>query len=33
LRTARFVEATVQGIDLERRVVHLAARSCTTPWG
>ena len=25
LRTTRFVEATVQGIDLERRVVHLAA--------
>src|SRR3954468_4408184 len=25
LRTARFVEATVQGIDLERRVVHLSA--------
>jgi NADH:ubiquinone reductase (H+-translocating) len=24
LRTTRFVEATVQGIDLERRVVHLA---------
>jgi NADH:ubiquinone reductase (H+-translocating) len=24
LRTARFVEATVQGVDLERRVVHLA---------
>src|SRR4029077_20194430 len=24
LRTARFVEARVQGIDLERRVVHLA---------
>jgi NADH dehydrogenase len=26
LRTTRFVEATVQGIDLERRVVQLAAR-------
>src|SRR6266478_2492242 len=25
LRTARFGEATVQGIDLERRVVHVAA--------
>src|SRR5271169_3022818 len=25
LRTTRFAEATVQGIDLERRVVHLAA--------
>src|SRR5437762_4552673 len=25
LRTTRFVEATVQGIDLERHVVHLAA--------
>jgi NADH dehydrogenase len=25
LRTTRFVEATVRGIDLERRVVHLAA--------
>ena len=25
LRTTRFVEATVQGVDLERRVVHLAA--------
>ena len=25
LRTTRFVEATVQGIDLERRVVHVAA--------
>jgi NADH dehydrogenase len=25
LRTTRFVEATVQGIDLDRRVVHLAA--------
>jgi NADH dehydrogenase len=25
LRTTRFVEATVKGIDLERRVVHLAA--------
>jgi NADH dehydrogenase len=25
LRTTRFVEATVQGIDLERRVVHLTA--------
>ncbi len=25
LRTTRFVEANVQGIDLERRVVHLAA--------
>jgi NADH dehydrogenase len=25
LKTTRFVEATVQGIDLERRVVHLAA--------
>jgi NADH dehydrogenase len=25
VRTTRFVEATVQGIDLERRVVHLAA--------
>lgn len=25
LRTTRFVEATVQGIDLERRVVHLVA--------
>src|SRR5262249_2776086 len=25
LRTARFVEATVQGIDVDRRVVHLAA--------
>src|SRR5258708_25025524 len=24
LRTTRFVEATVQGIDLERRVVHLS---------
>src|SRR5215813_11858171 len=24
LRTTRFVEAAVQGIDLERRVVHLA---------
>src|SRR5258707_5917015 len=24
LRTTRFAEATVQGIDLERRVVHLA---------
>jgi len=26
LRTTRFVEATVRGIDLERRVVHLAAQ-------
>src|SRR5215468_8799054 len=26
LRTTRFVEATVQGIDLDRRVVHLAAQ-------
>src|ERR1700690_724353 len=25
LRTTRFAEATVQGIDLERRVIHLAA--------
>jgi NADH dehydrogenase len=25
LRTTRFVEATVQAIDLERRVVHVAA--------
>src|SRR5262247_756308 len=25
LRTTRFVEAVVQGIDLDRRVVHLAA--------
>src|SRR5216684_2659263 len=25
LRTTRFVEATVRGIDLERRVAHLAA--------
>src|SRR5512132_2545898 len=25
LRTTRFVEATVQGIDLERRMVHVAA--------
>src|SRR6476661_6255323 len=25
LRTTRFVEAAVQGIDLERRVVHLTA--------
>src|SRR6478672_9598344 len=25
LRTTRFVEATVQGIDLEKRVVHLSA--------
>src|SRR5580704_18850755 len=25
LRTTRFVEATVQGVDLERRVVHLSA--------
>src|ERR1700676_4268080 len=27
LRTTRFVEATVLGIDLERRVVHLTAPS------
>src|SRR5712692_9000590 len=27
LRTTRFVEATVRSIDLERRVVHLAAPS------
>src|SRR6516164_8963104 len=25
LRTTRFVEATAQGVDLERRVVHLSA--------
>src|ERR1700739_1910997 len=30
LRTTRFAEATVQGIDLERRVVHLAIPGETT---
>src|SRR5499427_16215 len=33
LRTTRFVEATVQGIDLERRVVHLTAEGETNERG
>ena len=32
LRTTRFVEATVQSIDLERRVVHLAAAGRVANW-
>jgi NADH dehydrogenase len=33
LRTTRFVEATVQGIDLDRRVVHLTAEGETSERG
>ena len=32
LRRTRFVEATVQGIDLDRRVVHLAAPGRARNW-
>jgi NADH dehydrogenase len=32
LRTTRFCEATVKSIDLERRVVHVAARGAQNEW-
>ena len=32
LRTTRFVEATVQSIDLERRVVHSSRRAKVANW-
>src|SRR5262245_41900625 len=33
LRTTRFIEATVEGIDLQRRVAHLAAGGERAEWG